>query len=79
MCDSSFVAHVYYFAPPALCSLQGEIRKEWKGSFAVSEVSGCCVSVHNTLHLIFEGYVRFVYICSLAVLWSDNSKCHGKD
>lgn len=27
----------------------------------------------------FEGYVRFVYVCLLAVLQSDNCKCHGKE
>lgn len=42
------------------------------------EVSGCCISVHNTWHA-FEGYMRFVYVCFLAVLQSDNCMYHGKE
>lgn len=77
------IAHLllmYIILPHQLCAVcRGRLGKSGKETLLCLKSLGAVFqcTIHCTYS--FEGYVRFVYVCSLAVLRSDNSKCHGKD
>lgn len=62
-----------------MCSLQVELgnsgKEAWLCLRSLGAVFQCTVHCTYT----FEGYVRFVCECFLAVLQSDPYKCHGKE